>query len=186
MVIKGGARRGATDLATHLARTDTNERMAVLELRGVASQNLPAALREMHAHAIGTRCLRPLYHASINPAADERLTPEQWARSVDQLERKLGLQDQPRAVVVHEKEGREHIHIVWGRIDDTGRTIRDSHNYRKHEEAARELEREFSLRPVQGAHIARDGSHDRNGPHTPRRCSRLHGLESPWSRSRPI
>jgi hypothetical protein len=47
-------------------------------------------------------------------------------------------------VVVHEKEGREHCHIVWSRIDlDKMRTISDSHNYRTHEIVARDLEREF-------------------------------------------
>jgi hypothetical protein len=29
----------------------------------------------------------------------------------------LGLKDQPRAVVFHVKEGREHCHVVWSRID---------------------------------------------------------------------
>ena len=65
---------------------------------------------------------------------------------------------QPRAVVVHVKEGREHCHIVWARIDiEKLRTISDSHNYRKHELVARELERKFSHARVQGAHVEREG-----------------------------
>jgi hypothetical protein len=35
--------------------------------------------------------------------------------------------------------------------------ISDSHNYRKHEQVARELEREFGHARVQGAHVQRDG-----------------------------
>ncbi len=78
---------------------------------------------------------------------------------MDRLEKELGLTGQPRVVVVHEKnDGREHCHVVWSRIDlDKMRVISDSHNFRKHELVARELEREFGHERVQGAHIERDG-----------------------------
>ena len=71
----------------------------------------------------------------------------------------MGFTGQPRVVVVHEKnDGREHCHVVWSRIDlDKMRAISDSHNYRKHELVARELEREFGHERVQGAHIERNG-----------------------------
>ncbi len=106
----------------------------------------------------GTRTTKPFYHASINTRADERLTDEQRAHAIDRLEEKLGLSGQPRVVVVHEKEGREHCHIVWSRIDlERMRAISDSHNYRKHEEVARDLERQFGHERVQGAHAERDG-----------------------------
>lgn len=59
---------------------------------------------------------------------------------------------------MHEKLGREHIHIVWSRIDlERMRSVSDSHNYRKHEEVARDLERRFGHERVQGAHAERDG-----------------------------
>lgn len=159
MVIKGKSVAGAKRLALHLERTDTNERMEVKELRGVAAEDLRGGLREMEAVASGCpNCKKPFYHASINTRADERLTDEQRFKAIDRLEAELGLTGQPRAVVIHEKEGREHCHIVWSRIDlEKMRTISDSHNYRKHETVARELEREFGHERVQGAHIEREG-----------------------------
>ncbi len=158
MVIKGGARGAPIDLATHLQRLDTNERMEVKELRGVMAQQLGDALREMDAVASGTRCRRPLYHASINTRADEVMTPEQWAQAIDALEEKMNFAGQPRAVVLHEKEGREHVHVVWSRIDlDHMRAIPDGHNYRRHEEVARAMETEFGHARVQGAHVGREG-----------------------------
>jgi hypothetical protein len=158
VVIKGGARRGAGELAHHLQRIDTNERMEVRELRGVLAADLDGALREMAAVAAGSRSNRPLYHASINTRADEIMTPEQKARALDRLEAELGLTGQPRAVVVHSKEGREHVHVVWSRIDgETLKAVSDSHNFRRHEIVARELEREFDHGRVQGVHIERDG-----------------------------
>lgn len=158
MVIKGTACGGPARLAVHLQRTDTNERMEIRELHGVAAEDLMGALREMDAVASGTRCKRPFYHASINTRADEAMTAEQWETAIDRLEDKLGLTDQPRAIVAHVKEGRAHVHVVWSRIDlEHMRAIPDSHNYRKHEEVARELEREFGHARVQGAHAERDG-----------------------------
>lgn len=158
MVIKGTSCAGARRLAAHLSRTDTNERAEVKELRGTAADDLRGALLEMEAVASGSRTTKPFYHASINTRADERLTDEQRALAINRLEEKLGLSGQARVVVLHEKEGREHCHIVWSRIDlDRMRTISDSHNYRKHEEVARDLEREFGHERVQGAHAERDG-----------------------------
>jgi hypothetical protein len=139
-------------------RVDTNERAEVRELSGVAAEDLQGALREMEAVASGSRTSKPFYHASINTRAEERMTDEQRAYAIEQLEEKLGLTGQPRVVVIHDKKDREHCHVVWSRIDLERMTaISDSHNYRQHEEVARDLEREFGHERVQGAHAERDG-----------------------------
>ena len=169
MIIKGTSCAGARRLAVHLTRTDTNERAEVKEIRGVVAQDLSGALREMEGVAAGARTNKPFYHGSINTRADERLTDEQRAYAIDKLEEALGLTGQPRVVVVHEKEGREHCHIVWSRIDlDRMAAISDSHNYRKHEQVARALEKEFGHDRVQGAHAERDGKQrpDRTPSHS--------------------
>jgi hypothetical protein len=158
VIIKGTSCAGARRLSAHLTRTDTNERAEVKDIRGTAADDLSGALKEMEAVAGGTRTTKPFYHGSINTRADERLSDEQRMVAIDRLEEALGLTGQPRVVVVHEKEGREHCHIVWSRIDlDRMAAISDSHNYRKHEEVARALEREFGHERVQGAHVEREG-----------------------------
>lgn len=156
MIIKGTSCAGAARLSAHLTRTDTNERAEVKELRGVVADNLAGALKEMEAVAAGARTGKPFYHGSINTRADEKLTDEQRTYAIDKLETTLGLSGQARVVVIHVKEGREHCHIVWSRIDlDRMAAISDSHNYRKHEEVARALEKEFGFERVQGAHVER-------------------------------
>ena len=158
VIIKGTSCAGAFRLAAHLTRTDTNERAEVKEIRGTVAEDLLGAFREMETVAAGTRTTKPFYHASINTRADEPLTDEQRVQAIDRLEAELKLYGQARAVVVHRKEGREHCHIVWSRIDlDRMAAISDSHNYRKHEEVARSLEKEFGHDRVQGAHVERDG-----------------------------
>src|ERR1700748_616930 len=134
MIIKGKSRAGPQQLAKHLGNAAKNERVELLEPRGTVAQALRGALVEMDAYAAGTRCEKPLYHAAISPEQPHRLTPEQRQEAVDALETKLGLGGHSRVVVLHEKLGREHIHVVFSRIDlDRMRTVSDSHNYRKHE-----------------------------------------------------
>jgi Relaxase/Mobilisation nuclease domain len=39
------------------------------------------------------------------------------ATAAERAESALGLKDQPRAIIIHEKNGRRHAHVVWSRID---------------------------------------------------------------------
>ena len=154
MVIKGSARAAPGELAHHLLRVDTNEQVRVLGLSGVASLDLADALEEIHDMGAGSRSKRTLYHASINSGLDEQLTPQEQEIAIRRLAGRMGFENQPHVVVEHVKAGRQHLHVVWGRIDlATGVAIPDSHNYRKHEEVSRELEREFKHEQVQGAHV---------------------------------
>ena len=159
MIIKGTSRSGPSSLAAHLGNAEKNERVQLLETRGTVANDLRGALIEMDTYAMGTRCQKPLYHAAISPEPPHRFTPEQRTEAIDALEQKLGLDGHPRVVVLHEKQGREHLHVVWTRIDvHHMRTVHDGHNYRKHEEVARDLEDRFGQPRVQGAH------HERLGP----------------------
>jgi hypothetical protein len=149
MIIKGQARGRAAQLAAHLLATDQNESIRLYECRGTLSQDVKGALTEMEARGLAARSKRPLYHASISPEPTAPLSDLQIGRAVDHLEYRLGLQSQPRIVVVHRKQDREHIHVVWSRINaEDGTAISYSWNYRLHERAARKLEAEFGHRPV--------------------------------------
>lgn len=156
MIIKGGSRAGPQQLAAHLQRTDTNEQVAILELHS-GVDDLAATFRDWQTLAEGTRGTKGLYHVNIDPDARYTMTPEQWAQAVDVLERELGFEGQPRAVVLHEKKGRQHIHVVWARTDADTMTMRtDSNNYAAHERASQALERVFGHEPVPGKHAKRD------------------------------
>ena len=156
MIIKGSSRAGPKQLAAHLQRADTNERVVVLELQS-GSADLASTFRDWQTIAEGTRGSKGLYHVNIDPDARYTMTPAQWARAVEVLEKELGLEGQPRAVVLHEKHGREHIHVVWARTDIDTMTMRsDSMNFAAHERASQALELEFGHEPVPGKHAKRD------------------------------
>lgn len=158
MIIKGSSRSSAGNLVAHLLRADTNETVRQLGTRGVVANDLAGALDEMAAVAAGSRTRRFLYHASINVERGANLADETWLKFADRLGAKLGLDDRQRAIVLHRKADRDHLHVVWNRVDVE--TLKSAHmgwNYRKHEQVARDLEREHGLRVVQGVHHEREG-----------------------------
>lgn len=118
MILKASQRGSGLQLARHLLRTDENEHVDIYELRGfVAEHSLANAFQEIIAIAKGTRCIQPFFSLSINPPEDEIVPIKVFEDAVVQIEKTLGLSDQPRAIVFHEKEGRRHAHVVWSRID---------------------------------------------------------------------
>ncbi|MCB8838079.1 relaxase/mobilization nuclease domain-containing protein [Aurantimonas sp. VKM B-3413] len=124
MILKASQRGGGQDLARHLMRVDDNEHVRVHELRGFASDDLKGAFKEAEAIARGTRCRQYLFSLSLSPPEGAVVTEAQFEAAISQVEDKLGLQGQPRAVVFHEKEGRRHAHCVWSRIDAGTMTAR--------------------------------------------------------------
>lgn len=125
MILKGSSRSNTADLATHLMNGYDNERAELAEVRGTVSGDLHGAFAEIELIASGTRAQKPLFSLSINP--HEALTREQYFEAIDAIEKRLGFEGQPRFVVFHEKDGREHAHVVWSRIDTAEmKAIRDS------------------------------------------------------------
>lgn len=144
MILKGSQRGGGADLALHLMNAFDNERIELDQISGTVADDLYGAFGEYDAIAAGTRCKKHLYSLSINPAAP--LTREQYRAAIDRIERGLGLTGQPRAIVFHVKNGREHAHVVWSRIDTRAmRAVHLSHDRMKLRALSRELAREFGL-----------------------------------------
>lgn len=117
MILKGSQRAGARQLAAHLLNDRDNDHVTVLELRGFVADNLMAALEESYAISTATRCKQFLFSLSLNPPQGIIASEEELQRAADQAEKVLGLDDQPRAIVLHEKNGRRHAHVVWSRIN---------------------------------------------------------------------
>ncbi|SCA56585.1 conserved hypothetical protein [Candidatus Terasakiella magnetica] len=158
MVIKGSSRghtkSNTRELANHLLSSE-NEEVRVLRLEGVSSTNLHDSLEEMRTLSLGSRTRKCLYHSSINITADESksMTDERWLEAVSELETELGLTGHQKAIVIHNKKGREHCHIVWNRVHpETLKAASMSWNYRKHEEVSSRMEERWSLKPVMGVH----------------------------------
>jgi len=150
MILVGNQRGGAKDLARHLMSPE-NDHVHVEEIRGFVSDNLNGALSEAYAVSRGTRCKQYLFSLSLNPPLDADVSTADFIAAIDRVERDIGLEGQPRAIVFHEKEGpngqRRHAHAVWSRIDPETMTARNlSWHKNKLQDVSRDLYREHGWR----------------------------------------
>lgn len=144
MILKGSQRGNGGDLAIHLMNGYDNERVEIAEIHGTVADDLHGAFAEFEAVAAGTRAKQPLYSLSINPSAP--LTRDQYHEAIAEIEQRLGLAGQPRAIVFHVKNGREHCHVVWSRIDaEKMRAIHMAHDRRRLCDLSCELAHKYGL-----------------------------------------
>lgn len=117
MILKASKRGGARQLARHLMNGEKNEHVTVHEVSGFSSETIGEALDEIHAISKGTRCSRFMFSLSLSPPQNESVPAQVFEDALERIEKKLGLENQPRIIVFHEKHGRRHAHCVWSRID---------------------------------------------------------------------
>lgn len=150
MIIKGRAVRSIKHWGRYLSEVGENEKAVQHEIRGTVATKLKEALWEMWDIARATKTKGNfLYHASFNLPANESLTPEQWQRAIDLVEKRMGFQGHQRIVYEHVKDGRKHFHVLWNRTDPEKITIRDIKGDRYTlRRVSNQLEREFGLTPT--------------------------------------
>lgn len=91
---------------------------------------------------------KPVLHVSINPDPKDKLSDEQLSDIAQEYMQKMGYGAQPFIVYKHEDIERKHIHIVSLRVDETGKSIKDSFEHRRSMDACRELEQKYGLVPA--------------------------------------
>ncbi len=117
MILIASQRSGARDLADHLMNDIENDHVELADLTGFMSDDLHGALDEAYAISKATKCQKFLFSVSLNPPGDAVISKEEFQETADRVAEHLGIQDQPRALVIHEKQGRRHAHVVFSRID---------------------------------------------------------------------
>ncbi|MBI1392932.1 MAG: relaxase/mobilization nuclease domain-containing protein [Alphaproteobacteria bacterium] len=117
MILKGSQRGGGRQMADHLLKLEENERVEIHEIRGFVANSLHGAMKEAQAISKGTQCRQYLFSLSLSPPETQSVRVGVFEKALEDIEERLGLTDQPRIVVFHEKEGRRHCHAVWSRID---------------------------------------------------------------------
>ena len=93
------------------------------------------------------RTTNTVFHASLNPSPEDKLTDEQLRDIAQEYMERMGYGNQPYIVFKHKDISREHLHIVSLRVDELGRKISDSHEYDRSMSVLRELERKYDLHP---------------------------------------
>ena len=93
------------------------------------------------------RTKNTVFHCSLNPHPDEKLSDERLVQIAKEYMEALGYGKQPYIVFKHNDIAREHIHIVSLRVDCRGRKINDKFEKRRSKKITDTLERKFGLIP---------------------------------------
>ena len=93
------------------------------------------------------RTKKTVFHCSLNPHPDEKLSDERLTQIAKEYMEALGYSNQPYIVFKHNDIAREHIHIVSLRIDGEGKKINDKFEKRRSKQITDALERKYSLIP---------------------------------------
>ena len=93
------------------------------------------------------RTKKMVFHCSLNPHPDEKLSDETLMQIAKEYMEALGYGKQPYIVFKHNDIAREHIHIVSLRVDSRGQKINDRFEKRRSKKITDALERKYSLIP---------------------------------------
>lgn len=91
------------------------------------------------------RTTNTVFHVSLNPSPEDRLTDEQLGEIAREYMERMGYGEQPYIVFKHRDIAREHLHIVSLRIDREGRKLPHDFEARRSVEITRDLERKYGL-----------------------------------------
>ena len=93
------------------------------------------------------RTKKAVFHCSLNPHPDEKLSDETLMQIAKEYMEALGYGKQPYIVFKHNDIAREHIHIVSLRVDSRGQKINDRFEKRRSKKITDALEKRFGLIP---------------------------------------
>ena len=93
------------------------------------------------------RTKKTVFHCSLNPHPDEKLSDETLTQIAKEYMETLGYARQPYIVFKHNDIAREHIHIVSLRVDSKGRKINDKYEGRRSKKITDALEKKYNLIP---------------------------------------
>lgn len=157
-MIRGKCRGNGSQLADYLLKPANNDNVRVFDIRGTSqSGDLKKSLLEMSLTSELTKTNRGLYHVQICPAYgdDRQMTHDDWIKAAEILEEERGFQGQKRVMVLHEKKGRVHMHVVYERYDHEKGIMKSDKFSRLAQNRARirmEIELDQQRTPVRNKH----------------------------------
>lgn len=93
------------------------------------------------------RTKKTVFHCSLNPHPDEKLSDERLTQIAKEYMEALGYGNQPYIVFKHNDIAREHIHIVSLRVDFDGNKTNDKFEGRRSKKITNALEKKYNLIP---------------------------------------
>jgi hypothetical protein len=149
LFIKAKVRGGYRAAATYLEAQGKNEYTRLVYISDLDARNLDEAFQNMWEVANPTKADKPLFHFSINPYKEERLTDKQVKRIIEAYAAKckMDINNHQHVIVEHVLNGRQHFHVFLNRVSlETNKAIDPGLYKKKAKECAREMEVELGLK----------------------------------------
>lgn len=120
---------------------------------------IPLCLHTFERYAaLNGRVKKPVFHVSLNPHPDDRLSDDDLERIARQYMERMGYGEQPYIVYKHEDIRRTHLHIVASRIREDGTKVDHNNEGRRSKPITEEIEREWGLHPGEGSSLQEEFS----------------------------
>ncbi|PNW27212.1 relaxase/mobilization nuclease domain-containing protein [Formosa algae] len=95
-------------------------------------------------NSMNDRCINHTFHIKIRIAPEDKgkLNTQEWVDISNDYAKKIGFQNNPFAVYIHEENSdKEHIHIVGSRIQSNNLAVEDGYTHYKNMDFCREIEK---------------------------------------------
>lgn len=156
MIAKINPNRTFAVLAEYTNNKEKDAR--VIAYQDVCIVNNQAIADSFEAQAAANKRVRnPCKHISLSfsPEDATRMTDDFMAKIAKEYIERMGIRNTQYIVVRHNDKDHPHCHIVYNRVDNDGKSISDSNNYRRSQKIA------YALTVKYGLHIAKK-SEDQN------------------------
>lgn len=127
---------------------DPEKQTELLAAEGVRLKNVESVARSFEAQRqLNTRVTRPVGHISLDFSAQDREQLDNATMVViarEYMER-MGIRDTQFIIGRHHDREHPHIHLLYNRVDNNGRTISDQHDRTRSTKICRELTEKHGL-----------------------------------------
>lgn len=121
----------------------------ILECRGVRDFNRSIMIRDFDSRkAVNPKLTKCVWHTSLS--FQDKLNNNQMLVIAKDWIAGMGLDKTQYVVLRHTDTDHPHIHIIASRINDEGKSISDSNNWKRSEMLCQELTIKFQLTPLPG------------------------------------
>lgn len=91
---------------------------------------------------------KPVLHISLSLAPEDVLQEGKMTEMAEECATKMGFENNQYIAIYHKDTNHQHLHIVVNRVGFDGKTVSDSHNYKKIAEYCRRMEQKLQLKQV--------------------------------------
>ena len=127
---------------------DEKKKTQILDTDGLRLKNLSSVIDSFVMQAgMNGRVSKPVGHISLDFSAQDKdkITNQLMVRIAQDYMKRMGITDTQYIIARHFDREHPHIHLVFNRVDNNGKTISDSNDRYRSEKICKELTRKYGL-----------------------------------------